>query len=214
MHVCVRLSAEMSKQQKAAGGTKKAPTQLKLSKLLGAAAAASASAASSASTTPTRSRSPSDMDTDDSTASKKRRVATTTTAATAASAAATPSSPLATTTVKASPKQQPVFPLFAKSATSEQQQPPATAPSDTTTKPLAHHEAKPCPLVGEIGERRRELFESVAAFRFNKKRVRVLSAATSIPENSNAILYWMSRDQRVEDNWALVINKQNTYIVF
>lgn len=53
-------------------------------------------------------------------------------------------------------------------------------------------------LVDEIRKKRLNLYESVAAFRFNKKRVRVLSEATQIPENTNGLVYWMSRDQRVQ----------------
>lgn len=53
-------------------------------------------------------------------------------------------------------------------------------------------------LLEEIRKKRVSLYESVAAFRFNKKRVRVISEATQIPENSKGIVYWMSRDQRVQ----------------
>lgn len=53
-------------------------------------------------------------------------------------------------------------------------------------------------LLDEIRKKRLNLYESVAAFRFNKKRVRVLSEATEIPENSKGVVYWMSRDQRVQ----------------
>lgn len=45
---------------------------------------------------------------------------------------------------------------------------------------------------------------SIKNFKFNKRRVRVLSLSSDIPENSNGILYWMSRDQRVQDNWAFL----------
>jgi len=40
----------------------------------------------------------------------------------------------------------------------------------------------------------------VADFKFNKKRVRMLSKATEVPETSAGIVYWMSRDQRVQGN--------------
>lgn len=45
---------------------------------------------------------------------------------------------------------------------------------------------------------------SVADFNFNKKRVKIISKATDVPAHSQGIVYWMSRDQRVEDNWALL----------
>ncbi|CAF1108553.1 unnamed protein product [Brachionus calyciflorus] len=61
-----------------------------------------------------------------------------------------------------------------------------------------------CTLAEEIRKKRHELFESVNAFRFNKKRVQVLTEVKEFPENSKGILYWMSRDQRVQDNWSLL----------
>ncbi|XP_028650777.1 CPD photolyase isoform X1 [Erpetoichthys calabaricus] len=51
---------------------------------------------------------------------------------------------------------------------------------------------------------RRETASSVAEFKFNKKRVRILSETEDIVDGSDGILYWMSRDQRVHDNWALL----------
>ncbi|XP_038049381.1 deoxyribodipyrimidine photo-lyase-like isoform X2 [Patiria miniata] len=45
---------------------------------------------------------------------------------------------------------------------------------------------------------------SVAAFKFNKKRVRVLSQVKDVPEGCHGIVYWMSRDQRVQDNWSML----------
>lgn len=59
-------------------------------------------------------------------------------------------------------------------------------------------------LIEEIKQKRHKLFESINEFRFNKKRVRVLSEASEFPDYSKGILYWMSRDQRVQDNWALL----------
>lgn len=42
-------------------------------------------------------------------------------------------------------------------------------------------------------------------FAFKKKRVRVLSTASDVKENcSGGVVYWMSRDVRVQDNWALL----------
>lgn len=39
---------------------------------------------------------------------------------------------------------------------------------------------------------------------FNKKRLRYLSDCQKIKQGSDGVLYWMSRDQRVQDNWALI----------
>lgn len=40
--------------------------------------------------------------------------------------------------------------------------------------------------------------------KFNKKRRRFVSDAEKIKQGSEGVLYWMSRDQRVQDNWALI----------
>ncbi|XP_034469213.1 deoxyribodipyrimidine photo-lyase isoform X1 [Hippoglossus hippoglossus] len=40
--------------------------------------------------------------------------------------------------------------------------------------------------------------------KFNKKRLRILSDAEKMKQGSEGVLYWMSRDQRVQDNWALI----------
>lgn len=58
--------------------------------------------------------------------------------------------------------------------------------------------------VEEIVKHRQKVANSIADFKFNKKRVRVLSKAQEVPEYCQGILYWMSRDQRVQDNWALL----------
>ena len=62
----------------------------------------------------------------------------------------------------------------------------------------------PCELALEIDKKRHDLFESVSEFRFNKKRVQVLTESREFPDDAQGILYWMSRDQRVQDNWALL----------
>lgn len=40
--------------------------------------------------------------------------------------------------------------------------------------------------------------------KFNKKRLRFISDAEKIKQGSEGVLYWMSRDSRVQDNWALI----------
>ncbi|KAI1284943.1 Deoxyribodipyrimidine photo-lyase [Halotydeus destructor] len=45
---------------------------------------------------------------------------------------------------------------------------------------------------------------SIADFKFNKKRIRMLRDVEDVPDHSKSVVYWMSRDQRVEDNWALL----------
>lgn len=52
--------------------------------------------------------------------------------------------------------------------------------------------------------KRMEVCESVADFKFNKKRVRLISSNADISETCQGIAYWMWREQRVQDNWALL----------
>ncbi|XP_076600131.1 CPD photolyase [Chaetodon auriga] len=40
--------------------------------------------------------------------------------------------------------------------------------------------------------------------KFNKKRLRFVSDTEKIKQGSEGVLYWMSRDHRVQDNWAMV----------
>ncbi|XP_029309247.1 deoxyribodipyrimidine photo-lyase-like [Cottoperca gobio] len=40
--------------------------------------------------------------------------------------------------------------------------------------------------------------------KLNKKRLRFISDTEKIKQGSEGVLYWMSRDHRVQDNWALV----------
>ena len=53
-------------------------------------------------------------------------------------------------------------------------------------------------LIDDIQRKRTSLFKSIDEFKFNKKRVRVISEAKDFPEESQGVLYWMSREQRVQ----------------
>ncbi|WAR28769.1 PHR-like protein [Mya arenaria] len=59
-------------------------------------------------------------------------------------------------------------------------------------------------LQSTIAAARTAVCSSVAEFKFNKKRVRVLSKAKDFPDDCKGVVYWMSRDQRVQDNWAML----------
>ncbi|KAL4220007.1 hypothetical protein ACF0H5_020419 [Mactra antiquata] len=59
-------------------------------------------------------------------------------------------------------------------------------------------------FVTKIHQSRLDVCDNVSTFKFNKKRVRVLSKAQDFPDDSNGVLYWMSRDQRIQDNWAFL----------
>jgi deoxyribodipyrimidine photo-lyase len=60
------------------------------------------------------------------------------------------------------------------------------------------------PLQSAIDHVRKSICSSVNDFSFNKKRVRPMNNTNVIPQDSQTILYWMSRDQRVQDNWAML----------
>ncbi|SPP75572.1 deoxyribodipyrimidine photo-lyase-like [Drosophila guanche] len=56
-----------------------------------------------------------------------------------------------------------------------------------------------------LEQQRCETAASVQEFPFKKKRVRVLSKANDVGENCpGGVVYWMLRDARVQDNWALL----------
>jgi deoxyribodipyrimidine photo-lyase len=59
-------------------------------------------------------------------------------------------------------------------------------------------------LFKEIQECREEIAPNIKHFNFNKKRVRIINEISLVPEEKSGIAYWMARDQRVQDNWALL----------
>jgi len=63
-------------------------------------------------------------------------------------------------------------------------------------------------FLSAIHEKRHKRAESVLDFKFNKKRCRLLSKSMDIGDRAGGILYWMSRDQRVQDNWAFLYSQR------
>lgn len=59
-------------------------------------------------------------------------------------------------------------------------------------------------LVELFKSERNKTVDSVLNFNFIKKRVKLLSIESNVKENSNGVLYWMFRDQRVQDNWSFL----------
>lgn len=51
---------------------------------------------------------------------------------------------------------------------------------------------------------RKQTANSILDFPFIKSRVRILNDQSNVKEESNGVLYWMFRDQRVQDNWAFL----------
>nr|XP_012148996.1 PREDICTED: deoxyribodipyrimidine photo-lyase-like isoform X2 [Megachile rotundata] len=58
-------------------------------------------------------------------------------------------------------------------------------------------------LLTKFKNNRENASESIMTFPFNKKRVRLLSELNDV-KDCKGILYWMFRDIRVQDNWALL----------
>jgi hypothetical protein len=52
--------------------------------------------------------------------------------------------------------------------------------------------------VASIASKRLSTSPNVLNFNFNLKRVRNVNEVPEIPKNSSAIVYWMSREQRVQ----------------
>ncbi|XP_071858301.1 deoxyribodipyrimidine photo-lyase isoform X3 [Bombus fervidus] len=59
-------------------------------------------------------------------------------------------------------------------------------------------------LLKKFEENRKNVSESIMTFNFNKQRIQYLSKLNDVKENCKGILYWMFRDIRIQDNWALL----------
>lgn len=59
-------------------------------------------------------------------------------------------------------------------------------------------------FMNQIQKKREETAESILNYKFNKKRVRIISQEQMVPDKCEGIVYWMSRDSRVQDNWAFL----------
>ncbi|XP_052830650.1 deoxyribodipyrimidine photo-lyase isoform X1 [Octopus bimaculoides] len=79
-----------------------------------------------------------------------------------------------------------------------------TANSKIEDEPADLKKSKNESLSEKIQESRIKCAKSVQDFKFNKKRVRLLNEVEEFLEGSQGVLYWMVRDQRVQDNWAML----------
>lgn len=59
-------------------------------------------------------------------------------------------------------------------------------------------------FASQIASHRLKAGTSIREFKLNKRRVKILSDSKEIDEGKHGIVYWMARDQRVQDNWALL----------
>lgn len=60
------------------------------------------------------------------------------------------------------------------------------------------NEAEAQDLQTKVASLRKAAGSSILNFKFNKKRVKILSDTMDIAEDNKGIVYWMSRDQRVQ----------------
>lgn len=63
-------------------------------------------------------------------------------------------------------------------------------------------------FIEQFQDARLKTSKSILEFKFNKSRIRILSSDETVPENAKGIVYWMSRDCRVQDNWALLFSQK------
>ncbi|XP_076662481.1 deoxyribodipyrimidine photo-lyase [Halictus rubicundus] len=71
-------------------------------------------------------------------------------------------------------------------------------------EPRPSKRKKSSDLIDKFINNRKNTAESVGTFNFNKKRVRLLSKLNDVKDDCKGTLYWMFRDVRVQDNWALL----------
>ncbi|XP_065203247.1 deoxyribodipyrimidine photo-lyase-like [Planococcus citri] len=87
---------------------------------------------------------------------------------------------------------------FLKTDSSEESK--SEVPDTSSSKELKSFDA----FMEKIESDRAKAASSIMEFKFNKKRARVLSSATDFPDWGTGVIYWMFRDQRIQDNWALL----------
>lgn len=59
-------------------------------------------------------------------------------------------------------------------------------------------------FVSLFEQERKDTAKNILDFKFMKSRVRILNKQSAVKAESNGIIYWMFRDQRVQDNWAFL----------
>ncbi|KAM3835842.1 deoxyribodipyrimidine photo-lyase-like [Vipera latastei] len=109
--------------------------------------------------------------------------------------------------VAMSPKRRKLGPVMSSSDSLEGGRKPEPADTEALSgmkKFKAQEDPRTQSLAETVKEARMSTGLSVAEFPYNKKRVRLISRVPELKEGAQGILYWMSRDQRVQDNWAFL----------
>lgn len=95
-----------------------------------------------------------------------------------------------------------------KMSSSSTSSPPPKKRNKTSNPSTSEVDSRKAPdnndFVEQFQNARLQTSKSIIEFKFNKNRIRILSSNETVPENARGILYWMSRDCRVQDNWALL----------
>lgn len=55
-------------------------------------------------------------------------------------------------------------------------------------------------FLAAIESKRKQFSPNILQFKFNKKRCRLISKSMDVGDSGGGILYWMSREQRVQGN--------------
>lgn len=93
--------------------------------------------------------------------------------------------------------------------------------TESTSSSGAKKQKKDDKFMDEIQKSREKTAGSIREFKFNKKRINLLNKNEEVADDKSGIAYWMARDQRVQDNWALLFaqnlglkNKFPLHVVF
>lgn len=60
----------------------------------------------------------------------------------------------------------------------------------------------------KLKESRSVTSAKIEHFKFNKSRCHILSECSEVKDGCGGIIYWMSRDCRVQDNWAMLFSQK------
>uniref|UniRef100_G3PUD3 Deoxyribodipyrimidine photo-lyase n=1 Tax=Gasterosteus aculeatus aculeatus TaxID=481459 RepID=G3PUD3_GASAC len=84
----------------------------------------------------------------------------------------------------------------------------ATEPAAKQQKKKGEKNHEGAGAAGWLKDHLKQLRKDNKDMKFNQKRLRFISDAKSMKQGSEGVLYWMLRDHRVQDNWAMVHAQQ------
>nr|XP_046263365.1 CPD photolyase isoform X1 [Scatophagus argus] len=104
-------------------------------------------------------------------------------------------------------KQKPISSCLSKSLTSQTIMSGKKRKATSAAKESSAKQQKLAPMKEEKGEKK-ERAGGDEEMEFNTKRLRFISDTEKMKQGSEGVLYWMFRDHRVQDNWALIHAQQ------